>query len=542
MSHHVKSSINGSTTQVLPVWVASGRGEPLRAAPDPALLRPAEVADDPEVMRLRDHLACMPRSVPGLEDAAWRGALEVLLDPIRAWDTQGGRLALVLGKFGFLLRRNRLHAGRSEWLPSGASFASGIEQLLFAFRRQSDLPAVAAALAQACAARNRTAPPRDTDWLAIARELRARGVLRALNRALRATLKLKLHALRLAATARTGFRDGVALDDAYALAAERGSVLSMIRRETPNLLSLVIHAHLAEAIPGVDRGSVGAVRQALLQRSIPPRIWRLLAKSNVSAVRHALRHQRARSPWEGFVTYCSYLADWGATQHVPGDLLRAAFSSQEPDEAGKVKFALVGPTDSQFLRLGIAEYWRRAPEKRTAFVGGEFLLVLNWVWDEHPGLDRLQRRAGWQRVLRAVRIWAAGQAVKAQHSGFAWSSPIRSLASDAHVAVALDSPHSLWKEGQALRHCVARYAMRCYEGTCLVYSIRSRAGKRVATAAIERCEDGGGWQLACVRGFANSRMEGPAAALARQIASTLNAEQSAPRRASPDAKQHEVCQ
>ena len=65
------------------------------------------------------------------------------------------------------------------------------------------------------------------------------------------------------------------------------------------------------------------------------------------------------------------------------------------------------------------------------------------------------------------------------------------------IATAID----LYREGQAMHHCVATYADRVREGACYVFSVRQR-GQRVATVSLVR--DGARILIEQVRGPRNT--------------------------------------
>lgn len=484
-------------------------GEGAHGASVLACFRPVPALSAQDWRRFREALNALPEEVAGVDHGFWRTVLRLLRDPIRTWETRGGRLVVVLDAFGYCLQWNRMRRVRAASLQPNVAFASEVESVVYAFRTSTDMARVVDTLIDTHGrAANGVLGPSVTEVTHSAdiaiKLLRSRGVLRALNRALRVALAVNERALRLAATARTSFRAGIASNEAYRLAAQQGNTLATIRTETPNLLPLVVHAYLAGVISSVHRGTVGEVRAALSKEAVPPRVWRLLARSPVNAVRHALRVQRDQQPWDGLIAYCRHLAEWRVSRHVPADLLRAIFSSQEPDRWNRVAFSIRGPTDAQFIQLGIEEYWRRSPDQRARFVASELLLVLNWVWDDMPYLDRNQRRAGWPRVIRTARIWADGQAVKARHSAHTWPIPCPALTQDGLTAIGLGSPYEIWKEAQALRHCAMSYVSACIDQEAIVYSIRSTTGVRVATVAFERADGFASWKLLCVRGFANS--------------------------------------
>lgn len=513
-------------SSLLQAEILSGEGS--HGASVLACFRPVPALSAQDWRRFREASNALPEEVAGVDHGFWRTVLRLLRNPIRTWEARAGRLVVVFDAFGYCLQWNRLRHVRAASLRPNIAFASEVESVVYAFRTSTEMARVVDTLIHAHGrAANGVLGPSVSEVAHSAeiaiKLLRSRGVLRALNRALRVALAVNEHALRLAATARTSFRAGIASNVAYQLAAQHGNTLATIRTETPNLLPLVLHAYMAGVISRVHRGAVGEVRAALSKESVPPRVWRLLARSPVNAVRHALRIQRDQQPWNGLIAYCRHLAEWGASRHVPADLLRAIFSSQEPDLCDRVAFSIRGPTDAQFIQLGIDEYWRRSPDQRARFVASELLLVLNWVWDDMPYLDRLQRRAGWPRVIRAARIWAAGQAVKARHSAHTWPIPCPVLTLDGLTAIGLGSPYEVWKEAQALRHCAMSYVSACIDQKAVIYSIRSTTGARVATAALARADGFASWELLCVRGFANSIAQNPIERFARLLTVAVNA-------------------
>jgi hypothetical protein len=501
--HHAPdSTFNG--------WISRGSAD--RAGPSPSGERVLFVAREAEALvdttRLAARVGQLPKHVSGVEDWIWRCTLDLLRDPLAIWETKGGRLVVALGGYGYCLILNRLRDVAGEQVQ-GVKFARQMDDAAFAFRRRMMLEPLELAILDRASRAVGPAAGRSRRQVneAIVRFhhiLRNTGVMHELSCCVRKVVGVDEEALRLAARAWWPSHGRVLTNELYEFATANKRVLSQIAAETPTVFPMVLYAWEEGLLDGLDRGAIGALKKVMRERGVPSRVWRILADPRGRQIRTALRVAQAESPWEAVLSHCRWLNRCGAEQPVPEAMLRALNSCFEPDEDGCVPLGFRDPTDRQFIRLALAEYRRRPPEQRAAFIATEVLAVMDWVWSEMPCMDANQRRAGWPWALKAARLFEEWGGLTARCSAHRWSSPLARYERDGRVAVALDSAIDLREEGRALRHCIASYAGECAAGECLVYSVRDSSRRRLATVLLRSSGTPGVWGFETVRGFANS--------------------------------------
>jgi hypothetical protein len=142
---------------------------------------------------------------------------------------------------------------------------------------------------------------------------------------------------------------------------------------------------------------------------------------------------------------------------------------------------------------------RRAPAP--ADLEAEFDIVRRCIVrsEEFEGLDKPQRAAGWQWLVRRALAWAQ-EVERARSKQEPWGFWTETVHLGPWMLQPLNSPLQLWQEALAMRNCAEIHESSCRRGEQVLFSV-TRDGKRVATASIE--PDGSGWRLGQVKGFAN---------------------------------------
>lgn len=169
----------------------------------------------------------------------------------------------------------------------------------------------------------------------------------------------------------------------------------------------------------------------------------------------------------------------------------------------------------RFLDAAVREAWRRRRLGNFPAFLEECTLAEDWA---QAAAGRIQARKGalaWSEIRRAEQAWHDEVLKTRQASGLRWDSLVPECEVDGFHIVPLMDGASLWREGQAMRHCVAAYDQRCLEGDVRVFSI-SQAGKRLATMEIIRLGETR-WRLGQVKGFANATVEQPLLQTAEKI-------------------------
>lgn len=486
---------------------------------------PRRVESVVDLSRLAPKVAALPVSVAGIDDMVWGRIRAILAHPIHVYETRAGRVVVALRRYAFCLLWGRAEILVGRHISGEIHFAESIDGIAFAFRKAEWAGVLALAVTMDDGT-PQTDPPRKAPLevsvacLAALKFLRRAGVLRELRRCVRQAVGIDREVLRLAVRGRSPWDRGIVRDAAFRLAYEHKNVLLKIERETPGPLPLVFYAAEAGVINGIGDGAVGAVKRALRIEGIPDRVWRILAKSKSNPFRAKISGRHFEEHWDAAVDYCKWLEVSTLDRAIPAEMLRAIQSREEPGHRTPPLW-LMAHGEWPVIRTGLNEYWRRAPEDRERFIAEEFLQVMDWAWTEHPKFDANQMRAGWRWMLKQARLWAEYVEVMKRCSDLKWDNPVPRLEHAGLVAVALDTPLALWEEAQALRHCAAIYDEKCAEGTWLVYSIRNREGKRLASASFKRLAGTPNWQLDAVREFANADAKTNYKPITKRIAKAL---------------------
>lgn len=169
----------------------------------------------------------------------------------------------------------------------------------------------------------------------------------------------------------------------------------------------------------------------------------------------------------------------------------------------------------RFLDAAVREAWRQRRLGNFPAFLEECTLAEDWA---QAAAARIQARKGaltWPEICRAGQAWHDEILKTRQASGLRWDSLVPECEVDGFHVVPLMDGASLWREGQAMRHCVAAYDQRCMEGDVRVFSI-SQADKRLATMEIIRLGETR-WRLGQVKGFANAAVAQPLLQVAEKI-------------------------
>lgn len=212
----------------------------------------------------------------------------------------------------------------------------------------------------------------------------------------------------------------------------------------------------------------------------------------------------------------------------------------EPDEAIILDFhAEIRARQDKFhlLFVAVAEralQWRDLGLSSEA-IDAEFDPVFDMARDPEPGFWNRYPGGGWPRLERMASQWhdLVSERKASSHRWDPCGLELPALPG-GFLAEELTDGGALHQEGKALRHCVTSYADRCRSGHCRIFSLRDpeTGAPRATLEFIERRRSpDGAWDgalLAQARGFANSRLEGPAKAAAEALSGFLSSARLAP--------------
>lgn len=162
---------------------------------------------------------------------------------------------------------------------------------------------------------------------------------------------------------------------------------------------------------------------------------------------------------------------------------------------------------ARLLELGLA---RLADDSFEAFANEELPLVLRYWRQIVPG-PRLPR---WDKLLARARA-AHDDALASEHAkGCRWDSGLATTEFGGHRIDALSDSYALWREGLAMRHCIADYAARCIDDGLRVFHLQSETSRSCWTLALAP-DSGDEWRVHEIRGPRNRVADAAARALAQ---------------------------
>lgn len=331
--------------------------------------------------------------------------------------------------------------------------------------------------------------------------------LRTMRRRIAHALNLDTLALQVARQLCLTERQPRATMAFYNRAIEHRVAHHKLTTDAPRLqLTYALLGHGAEDRAGIeapDDEPLERLRRRIKAHGLSQHLWRALLVSG----------NRLWRPMERFYARCDAEAAWDYLR-----LLDHLGWRQEPDTA--------------FMQLVLAQYGsahQRRQAMRHRFAGKERVLasivrhfealdepgrkallsdlpmVLNWLCTpEVVSVQKARRIPAWVDLVRRARRVDTGRLRRACRIHRCWPCPtVEPREPDQELEiVVLSTAEALHDEGDAMRHCAARYAVDCAEGKAQVASVRDRkTGKSIATVLWRRARDG--WVLAEVVGFAN---------------------------------------
>lgn len=305
----------------------------------------------------------------------------------------------------------------------------------------------------------------------------------------------------------------------YNLAIRFRSQLEAVRRTHPGLLPLVA-AGLEERRIDDRLPPLQALKAALDEEGLPPRIWRLLLKAS-PRVFLPIRSARSwfRSNWQRMLQILRVYADFGIDRELPVSMATALLRLEDdPDYQ-------YGPYDDQQApwRDQVGRAFRSLlRDSAGASRREELEAVLYWLVKARPRLDHCQRKAGWPWLVRQARDWELREHLQQADAEGAAPRTMPAQVVDGLLLQPICTRSALWEEGKAMRHCAFDRLHAMIDGTHLLFSVRRarRPGRRLATA--ELCRDEGAWRVGQVAGFANEAVDPRIGRAVERLAGRLN--------------------
>ncbi len=346
---------------------------------------------------------------------------------------------------------------------------------------------------------------------------------RRLRHALRDRLRMDTTLLGWMRAGRHRLKRFIITELAYNRAVYQRHRYEQILRECPTVLWLYnLMDELQIALPPGD--VVAAMRTTLLaEHRLKPSAWRYLLRCDY---RHFLHLIDYIGPNGSTATRWRELGDWlrlvtalDRRTPVPPELTRLfahdAYGGMNRHGLIAFRTAEIKPGT---MRAILDEAQRRhVAGTLDAFILEDLVAVVTWLQTAQPTLDANQIRRGWNYLGRTADCWQADMAGRADLTTVAWSSLLSSMTHGGWCVRPITDAWALHEEALAMRHCADGYLTQCLDGSWRLFSVRTPAGKRVATLGIER--DGSSWKIGDLRSFANGSVSPALCELAQHIAS-----------------------
>lgn len=356
--------------------------------------------------------------------------------------------------------------------------------------------------------------------------------LRWMRRRVAAALALDADAVRIARRVIEVRAAGAAgRMSAYNAVVRHLQAFKMLERELPQAIPL--YAAFVERQDFPRHGEPAQALRAFLRlHDLSPRLWRLIASAG-PRLALPLRDFYIGDAGTAMLDYLRIADALGLRREPPAWLMWAILSRVgNPASRYQAHWPELRRVASLFGHAA-----RVCVDVRPAPVD-DLPHVLEWLAEERPQLDKLQRRAGWLWLVGRAREWMALRRLEIEAEAVSWSTPFVRMPMGAYEMVALRSVRELWDEARAMHHCVDGYAARCAAGDVLVVAVRSGSNpdRRVATALFER--KSGRWELDQVRSVANRCPPPDAEAAVVWFCGVLNAPGGSPPEMEVDAGAH----
>ncbi|EGF32309.1 hypothetical protein IMCC9480_2623 [Oxalobacteraceae bacterium IMCC9480] len=346
---------------------------------------------------------------------------------------------------------------------------------------------------------------------------------RRLRHALRDTLRLDTTLLVWMRPGRHRLLRFVITDLAYNRAVSQRHRYEQIMRECPKVLWLYnLMDELQVALPPGD--VVAALRSTLLaEHRLKPAAWRYLLRCDHRHFLHLIDYigpdGSTTTRWRELGHWLRWVVALDRRTPVPPELTRlfAHDAYAGMNKYGRIAFRTAEVQPGTMRAILDEAQRRQVAGTLDAFILEDLVAVITWLQTVQPTLDANQIRRGWKYLARSADGWQADMAGRASLATVAWSSLLSPMTHGSWCVLPITDAWALHEEALAMRHCADGYLAQCLDGSWRLFSVRTLAGKRMATLGIEL--NGLSWRIGDLRRFANGSVSPALRALAQDITS-----------------------
>lgn len=350
----------------------------------------------------------------------------------------------------------------------------------------------------------------DENWLATAQRAFWRAMYRSthwkrLRYAVRAALGLDPKILEWVRHGQSRHLNQAVTNLQYNRALSNRAAYAEVERDNPNLVWLL--TMLLDELEGSPAENVVAtMKDMLAQAGVTPAGWRLLANGAEKDFRHirdwigpdgALKGRTDEIP-----PWLRFMVALRRKTPLPG-VIRKLFLHDNFDKnrEGQVRFRNVW-LDVPVVKVILDEAERRLSRGTLQSFTNEYLVeVVTWLEAEQPSFDKNQLKAGWKHLESRAVQWKVEVEAAEAFGHLKWHSALATTTVGAWTVVPIEDAWALRHEALRQHHCADRYLGKCLAGEYRIFSVRTPAGRPVATIGIELC--GNGWQSFGLRGACN---------------------------------------
>lgn len=349
----------------------------------------------------------------------------------------------------------------------------------------------------------------------------SRGLLSALRQStwwkrlryqVKEALALDEEVLGLARRARHQRHSSAITDYNYNQVMRNIDLFRQVNLDAPNLLWLCSMGIRTCLRPEVLPKEVIKDLKATILQSGRARNWRLIANANVRDFTAAI--EWTSSPhWHYLKEYLDLHALLNRNQVIPRRISHLFDDATwSISECGNIDYRGVLVTPQLLNHIIDAAL---ASKDTTQFLSEELNVVISWLENVQPRLDRNQQSQGWPWLKRKAFEWFTELQLKGIMEPDGWDCVLGETILGEYRFLPLRNAWSVKKEAITYRHCADKFIEECKAGTFRIFSIKSLDGKHKATAGYVFLDNS--WHLDQIQGFANKGVSDNL----RQIADSL---------------------
>lgn len=458
-------------------------------------------------------------------DDVWGDILGRLSDPIHVTESATERVVEVLGvvRYHVCKATGRIHVER---LDSNLSFCRNTDTVAVDPPMRPTPIWIEGILYRWSDVLGNVMINHNESWLATVQRIFWRAMYRSthwkrLRYATREALSLDPKILEWSRHGRSRHLNQSVTNHQYNVALSHRSAYAEVERDNPNLVWLL--TMLLDELEGSPAENVVAAMKAMLaQGGVTPAGWRLLANGTEKDFRHIRDWIGPDGEPSGradeIPPWLRFMVALRRKTPLPG-VIRKLFLHDNFDKnrEGQVRFRNVW-LDVPVVKVILDEAERRLSRGTLqSFTNEDLVEVVTWLEAEQPSFDKNQIKAGWKHLeSRAVR-WKVEVEAAESFGHLKWHSALATTTIGAWTVVPLTDAWALRHEALRQHHCADRYLEKCLAGEYRIFSVRTPAGRPVATIGIEF--RGNGWQSFGLRGACNKPVGQSLHGLDNEIAS-----------------------